>query len=190
MVRREPVPALPKSSGASGSSRQPLPTPLMIHSPPVFSIRAPIAFIASPVRITSSPSSRPVMRVSPEARPPNMKERCEIDLSPGTRATPFNAGERRATAGRGCALCVIMVPRAGVPAALQADFRRSPIMASGDGHPLRSRGKAPFRPDNTSHSSGRRTGASFRFDRALDLWLWGPPKLRTRIGSGEIRTWH
>ena len=31
------------------------------------------------------------MRVSPEASPPNMKERCEIDLSPGTRAVPCKA---------------------------------------------------------------------------------------------------
>ena len=100
MVSREPVPALPKSSGASGSSRQPLPTPWIIHSPPRFSITAPIAFIASPVRMTSSPSSRPVMRVSPEARPPNMKERCEIDLSPGTRTLPLSAEPLAAVAGR------------------------------------------------------------------------------------------
>jgi hypothetical protein len=78
------VERLPRAAGA-----QPLPVPLMIHSAPCFSMRAPIAFIASPVRMTSSPSSRPVMRVSPEARPPNMKERCEIDLSPGTRAVPL-----------------------------------------------------------------------------------------------------
>jgi len=29
------------------------------------------------------------MRVSPLASPPSMSERCEIDLSPGTRQTPF-----------------------------------------------------------------------------------------------------
>ena len=101
MVSREPVPALPKSSGASGSSSAPLPVPRITHSPPRFSITAPIAFIAAPVRMTSSPSSRPVMRVSPEASPPNMKERCEIDLSPGTRAVPDSGGERRAVAGTG-----------------------------------------------------------------------------------------
>jgi hypothetical protein len=43
------------------------------------------------------------MRVSPEARPPNMKERCEIDLSPGTRAVPDRAWDLRAVAGLGAA---------------------------------------------------------------------------------------
>jgi hypothetical protein len=57
------------------------------------------------VRMTSSPSSSPVMRVSPEARPPNMNERCEIDLSPGTRAVPESADDLRAVAGFGAAVC-------------------------------------------------------------------------------------
>jgi hypothetical protein len=79
----------------------------MIHSAPRFSMRAPIAFIASPVRITSSPSSRPVMRVCPEASPPNMKERCEIDLSPGIRTVPASAGDFFAVAGCAGELCAI-----------------------------------------------------------------------------------
>jgi hypothetical protein len=80
----------------------------MIHSSSFFSICAPIAFMAAPVRITSSPSSRPVMRVSPEARPPNMKERWEIDLSPGTRTRPESGGDRLAVAGFGLASCAIV----------------------------------------------------------------------------------
>jgi hypothetical protein len=95
------VPALPKSSGAAGSSSAPLPVPWITQLSPCLSIWAPIAFIASPVRITSSPSSRPVMRVVPEASPPNMKERCEIDLSPGIRTVPVSAGDVRAVAGCG-----------------------------------------------------------------------------------------
>jgi hypothetical protein len=47
------------------------------------------------------------MRVSPDASPPNMKERCEIDLSPGTRARPARPGERREVAGRGGAWWVM-----------------------------------------------------------------------------------
>ncbi len=40
------------------------------------------------------------MRVSPAARPPNMKERCEIDLSPGMRKVPLRSEDLRAVAGR------------------------------------------------------------------------------------------
>jgi len=36
-----------------------------------------------------------------------MKERCEIDLSPGTRAVPESEGERRAVAGLDVASCAI-----------------------------------------------------------------------------------
>ena len=50
------------------------------------------------------------MRVSPEARPPNMNERCEIDLSPGTRAVPESGGDRRAVAGAGGAECDMIFP--------------------------------------------------------------------------------
>src|SRR5215216_725350 len=64
-----------------------------------------MAFMAAPVRITSSPSSSPVMRVSPEASPPNMNERCEIDLSPGTRAAPERPDDLRAVACFGAAVC-------------------------------------------------------------------------------------
>jgi hypothetical protein len=36
-----------------------------------------------------------------------MKERCEIDLSPGTRAVPESDDDRRAVAGCGLASCAI-----------------------------------------------------------------------------------
>jgi hypothetical protein len=49
------------------------------------------------------------MRVTPEARLPNIRERCEIDLSPGTRTVPVNPGEKRLSAGRACKLVVMRV---------------------------------------------------------------------------------
>jgi hypothetical protein len=45
------------------------------------------------------------MRVSPLARPPNMKERWEIDLSPGMRTVPERPEDLRAVAGRALAPC-------------------------------------------------------------------------------------
>ena len=68
-----------------------------------------MARMAAAVRMTSSPSSRPVTRVSPEARPPSMTERCEIDLSPGKRARPMSGGERRAVAGCGRWSCAMKI---------------------------------------------------------------------------------
>ena len=41
-----------------------------------------------PSRSTSSPSSRPLIVVSPSASAPNMSERCDTDLSPGARTRP------------------------------------------------------------------------------------------------------
>ncbi len=130
------------------------------------------------------------MRVSPEASPPNMKERCEIDLSPGTRAVPL---ESAASAGRlpGAvrALCVMIGSSARrEPRRTQAEFRRSPIMASGDGHPRASAsGAAAECRSGPMHEAY--AVLPFGFDRARDLWLWGPTS-RTRLGSGKIRTWH
>jgi hypothetical protein len=37
----------------------------------------------------------------PEAKPPNISERCEMDLSPGTRARPLSGGALPEVAGRG-----------------------------------------------------------------------------------------
>src|SRR5690606_1281691 len=39
----------------------------------------------------SSPSSRPSMVVSPTASAPNIRARCEMDLSPGSRTEPESA---------------------------------------------------------------------------------------------------
>ena len=46
--------------------------------------------IAAAVDRTSSPSNKPVIRLSPTASADNINERCEIDLSPGTRIRPLS----------------------------------------------------------------------------------------------------
>ncbi len=100
IIRREPVPELPKSSGAAGSARPPTPTPRMRQAPgPVRSTAAPSAAMTSAVSRASSPSSSPLMRVSPTASVPKIRARCEIDLSPGTRTRPLS-GPRAARGQR------------------------------------------------------------------------------------------
>ncbi len=96
-ISRQPVPELPKSRALAGSAKPPTPTPCTRHSPaPRRSTCAPSAATALAVLSTSSPSSRPLMRVSPTASAPNISARCEIDLSPGTRTRPFSGPARRA----------------------------------------------------------------------------------------------
>jgi hypothetical protein len=46
-----------------------------------------------------------------------MKERCEIDLSPGTRAAPDSGGDLRAVAGFGAAECDMAFPWMKTPVA-------------------------------------------------------------------------
>ncbi len=89
MIRRTPVPELPQSITWSGSAKPPTPTPCTCQVPsPSRVTSAPSARIALAVSSTSSPSSSPVIRVSPTAIAPRISDRCEIDLSPGTSATP------------------------------------------------------------------------------------------------------
>ena len=55
------------------------------RSPPPWRSGSPAPATRGRCARMSSPSSRPVMRVRPVASAPNMRARCEIDLSPGTR---------------------------------------------------------------------------------------------------------
>ena len=90
MAKRTPVPELPKSRGVRGECRPLMPTPPMRHLPssPFFTL-APKAAMALPVLSTSSASRSPSTTVSPLAMAPNMRARCDMDLSPGTRNVPF-----------------------------------------------------------------------------------------------------
>ena len=59
------------------------------------------ARIAAAVDSTSSPSSRPEIRLSPTANALSISDRCEMDLSPGTFTVPRSGPCERKLAGRG-----------------------------------------------------------------------------------------
>ena len=90
IIRRDPVPALPKSSVADGATSPPMPTPTICQRPGRLARdrRRQAPGRPAAVRSTSSPSRRPSTRVSPIESSPKIMERCEIDLSPGTRMRP------------------------------------------------------------------------------------------------------
>ena len=88
-IKRIAVPELPISRSDSGATKPRIPTPSMVKLP--FSgpcALTPIARNALNVAKTSSPSRRPVIWLVPFANDENMTERCDIDLSPGTRILP------------------------------------------------------------------------------------------------------
>ena len=102
MISRTPVPELPQSITSEGSAKPPTPTPCTDQLPaPCRVTSAPKARMALAVSRTSWPSSSPVTFVSPTDSAPRISARCEIDLSPGTSATPLRRPERRAVIGMG-----------------------------------------------------------------------------------------
>ena len=91
IINRTPVPELPQSITWVGSAKPPTPTPCTVQLPSsCFLTSAPKVRIALAVSKTSSPSSNPVMWVVPIAIAPKINDRWEIDLSPGTWATPVS----------------------------------------------------------------------------------------------------
>ena len=69
------------------------------------------------------------MRVRPVASAPNIKARCEIDLSPGTRARPDNARALPADSGEGGAWDT------GADASIWASVGHAPPASRGDAAP-------------------------------------------------------
>ena len=95
IIKREPVPALPKSRTCLGAIRLPRPMPSTVHFPSPWRVTvAPKERQASPVRNTSSPSSKPEISVLPTQSNPKISERCEMLLSPGGFSLPFRPEER------------------------------------------------------------------------------------------------
>ena len=89
----EHVGGLGEAADAAALRRASVPSPVARRR------SAPSARIAAAVRSTSSPSSSPSIAVSPTASAPSISARCEIDLSPGTRATPDRAPVGRDRSG-------------------------------------------------------------------------------------------
>ena len=88
---RMPVPAFPKSIASCGAIRPCNPTPLISRLPASGpSIVTPICRKAAIVLRASSPSRKPVTSVIPSAKEPSITDRCDIDLSPGTRCSPVS----------------------------------------------------------------------------------------------------
>ena len=87
-----PVPELPRSSIFSGSDNPLNPLPFIISvSVPIPSISAPRAIIALAEFIVSSAERKPVIFVLPSAIPPIITILWDMDLSPETVISPFNA---------------------------------------------------------------------------------------------------
>ena len=124
MIKRTPVPEFPQSMTLSGSLNPPTPTPSMVQCPiPCCSTVAPKARIAFAVSKTSCPSSKPKTSVRPTLSAPKIKDRCEIDLSPGTCASPL----------RGPHLCEIIGIGAPCEDIIRFPFLFAPVIAQPKG---------------------------------------------------------
>ncbi len=98
VMSRMPVPELPRSSGRAGGWRPRGPTPSTCSVPsPSARIGTPSASSACHVAVQSSPLRNPRTTVGPSAIAPSIRERWEMDLSPGTAMTPPMRSTGRAT---------------------------------------------------------------------------------------------
>jgi hypothetical protein len=88
-IRRIEVPEFPRSRSCEGADSPCRPTPSTRKLVSLTrSIDTPMDWNAFIVHRQSSPSRKPVTSVRPVASDPSITERCEIDLSPGTRTWP------------------------------------------------------------------------------------------------------
>ena len=90
-ISRIVVPELPQSRMCCGSWRPSRPTPstVTIFPASIGVIPTPMALRQAAVLIGSSAGKSPSIVVVPSAMAPNKRERCEIDLSPGTLTRPW-----------------------------------------------------------------------------------------------------
>ena len=111
MAKRTPVPELPKSSGMRGECRPFTPTPLMCHFPSLdFSSTGTqcghgLGCVDHVFGLQQGPSTT----VSPLATAPNISERWDMDLSPGTRMVPLRPEALREIKGWGVSECDILL---------------------------------------------------------------------------------
>ena len=147
-----------------------------------------------PVRSTSSPSSRPSTSVSPTRSRPKIMARCEIDLSPGTRARPLSgpAGGRKAAGPRheqwtsDCPRASARHANPGRAALAQGWTRRHPAPVvrpeNASPHPREANGRPLL------HTS-RRTHRNLAFDSRRAARLTGslPISNRTRLAPWPNR---
>src|SRR6185312_10020167 len=205
IASRQPVPELQKSSGTGGCANPPTPTPRIDQAnSPVRSTWPPSARIAFAVLSTSSPSSRPEIRVSPTESAPRIKARCEIDLSPGTRTLPARGPLELACNGKGLAEWVKIVsstPAAGITWAARrhatAEVPQSAIDSSASTSQVKHRfsknsqdsARGQIRSRNQTHlpDHGQEILRPEQESGDLALYRRGGTDCRGRAGAGGSR---
>src|SRR5690606_6948587 len=192
-VRRTPVPALPKSITASGSSSELRPTPSTVQLPSACRVTgAPIARMAAAVVRTSSLSKSPEIVVRPTASAPNMRDRWDTDLSPGTWTRPDRAEPGRAIRGQSVAALDIVGFRGCIVAAkrlLLARCRQS-VTAAPTARPIDEAGNVTARQSSALQRESFPGTRAIGFDRAAVRSYANPLIQDKGQNRGETRTRH
>ena len=103
-----------RNRGDRGSAKPATPTPSTRHAPVRCARPRAERLHGVGGLSTSSPSSRPEMRVGPTASAPRMSARCEIDLSPGTRTRPRQRPAAPRRSGQSWRECTLIQGPLGV----------------------------------------------------------------------------